>query len=316
MPDSVLPLGAAARRPPRRPSPVRAFIDTVPAVTSFDASTGETATRAVGGVVSAYKARATYEQDISQARLIRDVEDGRRELALLQAQLQAARAEATDKHLEVQALERERAAAVARMEAARDDASLPAAERLARVGRLKQALELSDRALAAEKRRIAEVDRTLARDEHAAVDLEVELMKKTERLEGARAAHDAAVQRARGAAEARAGQEVHAGASVARAMAAREGESRRHASDAAAAAEEAVRVMSDANLVARDRVSGSSGARDALVAAAKRSAQELLVSRANAVLSLKAHVEHASSETRADGAAHGGGAGRRVRVAA
>ena len=291
-------MGKMTSRPPRRPSPNRTFVEAVPTVTAVDAS-GVAASRTAGGVVATYKARATWEADVEAQRLLRDVEDGRRELSAAHERLRAARAEAVEKHLEVQALEAERAVAAAKVAALRDDTAMPAAERLARVARLKAQLELSDRALAAEQRRIAVVDKELAREEHATVGMEVALQKKIERLDAAHAADDARVARQRGAAAARVEAEGKSADNLLRAMSNREADMARRDEAAALAATQTQARTDELSGAARQRLASNQAQSAAIVAAARRAGTEALVGRANAVLSLRANLDNMSSETRA-----------------
>jgi hypothetical protein len=96
------------------------MIGTVPLVTSSGPD-GTQTTRTAGGVVVAYKTREIYKADMANARLIRDVDEGRRELAILQARLTSTRNEANEKHFEMQALEQEKSENFARMEAAQKE---------------------------------------------------------------------------------------------------------------------------------------------------------------------------------------------------
>jgi hypothetical protein len=255
-----------------------------------------TTTRIGGGVVVAYKSREIYKADMANARLIRDVDEGRRELAILQARLTATRNEANEKHFEMQALEQERSENMARMEAAQNDMSLAAAERLTRIAKMKTAMDLSEKAFAAERKKIQAIDEQLSRDENHAVDMEVTLQKKIEMLDAALVADTAKIQRQRGLAEARAAAEVRSADNVTRSILHRELEKERKEADMIVSGQQTINTTADLSASARERLRENQGASAAIVAASKRATQDTLIGRANSVLSLKAHIDHSTSE--------------------
>ena len=263
---------------------------------------GTQTTRTAGGVVVAYKTREIYKADMANARLIRDVDEGRRELAILQARLTSTRNEANEKHFEMQALEQEKSENFARMEAAQNDMSLAAAERLTRVAKMKSALDLSEKAIAAERKKILAIDEQLSRDENHAVDMEVSLQKKIELLDSAFSADTARVQKQRALAEARAAAEVRSADNVTQTLLHRELEKERKEADMIVSGQQTINVTSDLSASARERLRENQAASAAIVAASKRATQETLIGRANSVLSLKAHIEHSASEMKSSNA--------------
>jgi hypothetical protein len=277
------------------------MIGTVPLVTSSGPD-GTQTTRTAGGVVVAYKTREIYKADMANARLIRDVDEGRRELAILQARLTSTRNEANEKHFEMQALEQEKSENFARMEAAQNDTSLAAAERLTRVAKMKSALELSEKAIAAERKKILAIDEQLSRDENRAVDMEVSLQKKIEQLDSALSADTVRVQKQRGLAEARAAAEVRSADNVTQTLLNRELEKERKEADMIVSGQQTINLTSDLSESARERLRENQAASAAIVAASKRATQETLIGRANSVLSLKAHIEHSTSEIKSSNA--------------
>ncbi len=162
----------ASTSSPRSVSPTKRF-----AGTAFPAATTN------------FQVDGVRKGNIEHARLLADVDAGKRDFAVHQVALQQLRQDVENAREQLHALTAEHDAIAARLSDAQGApvGGLRAAERLALIGTLRQSLDVSDKALAVQRKRMKDVDEKLYHKEHEMMEREVALARMIERLVDARA---------------------------------------------------------------------------------------------------------------------------------
>lgn len=264
-------------------SPVKAFVDS-----TYD------------GIATSFHSSTVRQGVVEHSRLIHAVDDGRRKFAVQSESLEKLRSDTESAKDQLSILLNERDNIIGMMEAARDSrGSLAAADRLAKLGTLKQALDVSEKAIRVQQKKLHQLDERLHKDEHDIVEDEVALTRKVERVAAAEREQQRRLELQREAALARVQAESKSAETLTRHV------FTRTVSDLqaeVAAADEAGQIYATSRRLhnqAAATLAASAADRTAVVAAATAMRRDAITGRAQAVLSLKANLDQVSSEAQA-----------------
>jgi len=164
--------------------------------------------------VSNFQDAASRADSIATRRLLSDVDEGRRQFARRDKELDAQRAEVARAAADAQRLAGERST-LQRLANGADTQDSSLAERLARAESVKAALARSEAAVAAQREHVARLEAGVLRAEVSILDLEVSLSKRVEVLEEARGAEGRRQEAVKGVASARVARDARATAALA-----------------------------------------------------------------------------------------------------